>query len=261
MGILNVTPDSFSDGGYFLKPSDALNHAENLIRDGADIIDIGGESSRPGSSPVTITEELKRVAPVINLIKKNFPDTLISIDTYKSEVASEAINLGADLVNDITGLKGCDKMASLISKMKVPIVIMHMRGKPENMQDNTHYSDLISEISFFFKSQIDLAKSYGIKDDKIILDPGIGFGKSLDQNFIILKNINKFCRLGYPILIGTSRKSFLTKTLKTNSNDVSEGTIASSLFCILNGASILRVHDVKKIKRSVEIIEKIMKFD
>ena len=259
MGILNVTPDSFSDGGYFLRPSDALKHAENLIRDGADIIDIGGESSRPGSSPVTIAEELKRVTPVINLIKKNFPDTLISIDTYKSEVASEAINFGADLVNDITGLKGCDKMASLISKTKVPIVIMHMRGKPKNMQDNTHYTDLISEISFFFKSQVDLAKSYGIKDDKIILDPGIGFGKSLDQNFIILKNINKFCHLGYPILIGTSRKSFLTKTLKTNSNDVIEGTIASSLFCILNGASILRVHDVKKIKRSVEIIEKIMK--
>ena len=244
MGILNVTPDSFSDGGYFLRPSDALKHAENLIRDGADIIDIGGESSRPGSSPVTIAEELKRVTPVINLIKKNFPDTLISIDTYKSEVASEAINFGADLVNDITGLKGCDKMASLISKTKVPIVIMHMRGKPKNMQDNTHYTDLISEI-FFFKSQVDLAKSYGIRDDKIILDPGIGL-KSLDQNFIILKNINKFCHLGYPILIGTSRKSFLTKTLKTNSNDVIEGTIASSLFCILNGASILRVHDVKK---------------
>ena len=259
MGILNVTPDSFSDGGNFLSPSNALKHAENLIREGADIIDVGGESSRPGSSPVTIAEELKRVIPVINLIKKNFPDILVSIDTYKSEVASEAISFGADLVNDITGLKGCDKMASLISKTKVPIVIMHMRGKPKNMQDDTRYSDLISEISFFFKSQVDLAKSYGIKNDKIILDPGIGFGKSLDQNFIILKNINKFCDLGYPILIGTSRKSFLTKTLKTNSDDVIEGTIASSLFCILNGASILRVHDVKKIKRSVEIIEKIMK--
>ena len=154
MGILNVTPDSFSDGGHFLRPSDALKHAENLIRDGADIIDIGGESSRPGSSPVTITEELKRVTPVINLIKKNFPDTLISIDTYKSEVASEAINLGADLVNDITGLKGCDKMASLISKTKAKIVIMHMRGKPKNMQDNTHYTDLISEISFFLKVKL-----------------------------------------------------------------------------------------------------------
>lgn len=259
MGILNVTPDSFSDGGNFLKHSNALKHAESLIRDGADIIDIGGESSRPGSSPVTKAEELKRVIPIINLVRKNFPDILISIDTYKSEVASEAINFGADLVNDITGLKGCNKMASLISKTKVPIVIMHMRGKPKNMQHNTHYTDLISEISTFFKSQIDLAKSYGITDDKIILDPGIGFGKSLDQNFIILKNINIFCDLGYPILIGTSRKSFLTKILNTNSNDVIEGTIASSLFCILNGASILRVHDVKEIKRSVQIFEKIMK--
>ena len=154
MGILNVTPDSFSDGGNFLKHSDALKHAENLVKDGADIIDIGGESSRPGSSPVTTAEELIRVIPVIDLIKKNFPEILISIDTYKSDVASEAINSGAGLVNDITGLKGCKKMASLVSKTKVPIVIMHMRGKPQNMQDNTHYTDLISEISFFLKAKL-----------------------------------------------------------------------------------------------------------
>jgi len=259
MGILNVTPDSFSDGGNFLTKSEALKHVENLIEDGADIIDVGGESSRPGASPVSVEEELSRVIPVIKLIKKNFPDILISIDTYKSQVASEAIKFGADIVNDITGLKGCSKMAPLVSKTEVFVVIMHMRGNPQNMQNNTNYTNLTLEISNFFKDQIDYAESFGIKNNKIILDPGIGFGKSVDQNFIIIKNINRFRDLGYPILIGTSRKSFLTKTLKTNPNNVLEGTIASSLFCTLNGASILRVHDVKEVKRSIRIIEKIMK--
>ena len=260
MGILNMTPDSFSDGGKFNSLEKAIKHTSDLIRDGADIIDIGGESSRPGALPISVEEELNRVLPIISLLRKEFPKILISIDTYKSEVAKKAIDSGADIVNDITAMKNDPKMPQLIYEYKIPIILMHMRGTPENMQSDINYKDIIDDIIIFFRKAIKYAKSYKIKNEQIILDPGIGFGKTLEQNFILLKNIKSFCKIGYPILIGTSRKSFLSNILKVGTDDLLEGTIASSLYAVFNGARILRVHDVREVKKAVIIIEKAMNF-
>ena len=258
MGILNITPDSFSDGGRYLNKQKALIHANNLINSGADIIDIGGESSRPGSLPITVDEEKNRVIPIISSLRKANPEILISIDTCKSEVAKEAIEVGADIINDISGLKNDLKMANLIQKYKIPIVIMHMKGLPNNMQKNISYNNFMEDIISFFKERLRYAKSHNIQKDQIILDPGIGFGKTLEQNFILLKNIDLFCSLGYPVLIGTSRKSFLGKTLGFDTDNIIEGSIASNLFATFKGAKILRVHDVKEIKKSLIIFEKAM---
>jgi len=260
MGILNMTPDSFSDGGKFNSLEKAIKHTSDLIRDGADIIDIGGESSRPGALPISVEEELNRVLPIISLLRKEFPKILISIDTYKSEVAKKAIDSGADIVNDITAMKNDPKMPQLIYEYKIPIILMHMRGTPENMQSDINYKDIIDDIIIFFRKAIKYAKSYKIKNEQIILDPGIGFGKTLEQNFILLKNIKSFCKIGYPILIGTSRKSFLSNILKVGTDNLLEGTIASSLYAVFNGARILRVHDVREVKKAVIIIEKAMNF-
>ena len=258
MGILNITPDSFSDGGRYLNKQKALIHANNLINSGADIIDIGGESSRPGSLPITADEEKNRVIPIISNLRKENPEILISIDTCKSEVAEEAIEVGADIINDISGLKNDLKMASLIQKYKIPIVIMHMKGLPNNMQKNISYNNFMEDIISFFKERLKYAKSNNIQKDQIILDPGIGFGKTLEQNFVLLKNIDLFCALGYPVLVGTSRKSFLGKTLGLDTDNIIEGSIASNLFATFKGARILRVHDVKEIKKSLIIFEKAM---
>ena len=258
MGILNVTPDSFSDGGKFFRKNKAIEHGINLIENGANIIDIGGESSRPGSLPITTDEELKRVIPVISSLRKIFPEIIISIDTYKADVAKKAIEVGADIVNDISAMRGDLKMVEVVSKSKVPIILMHMRGKPANMQNNTNYNNIIDHILNFFKKQIEIAKSSNVSDWQIILDPGIGFGKNVEDNFKLLKNLDIFCSLGYPVLIGTSRKSFLGKTLSSSNDNLLEGTISSCLYSIFKGARILRVHDVREIKKSLIIIEKIM---
>jgi len=258
MGILNITPDSFSDGGKYLNKKKALIHATNLINSGADIIDIGGESSRPGALPITIDEEKNRVIPIISDLRKENPDILISVDTCKSEVAEEAIEVGADIINDISGLKNDIKMSNVIQKNKTPVIIMHMKGLPKNMQKNISYNNFIEDILNFFKERLKYAKLHNIKKDQIILDPGIGFGKTLDQNFILLKNIDIICALGYPVLIGTSRKSFLGKTLGLDTDNILEGSIASNLFALMKGAKILRVHDVKEIKKSLTIFEKAM---
>ena len=258
MGILNVTPDSFSDGGKFFRKNKAIEHGINLIENGANIIDIGGESSRPGSLPITTDEELKRVIPVISSLRKIFPEIIISIDTYKADVAKKAIEVGADIVNDISAMRGDLKMVEVVSKSKVPIILMHMRGKPANMQNNTNYNNIIDHILIFFKKQIEIAKSSNVSDWQIILDPGIGFGKNVEDNFKLLKNLDIFCSLGYPVLIGTSRKSFLGKTLSSSNDNLLEGTISSCLYSIFKGARILRVHDVREIKKSLIIIEKIM---
>lgn len=262
VGILNVTPDSFSDGRKFYKINDALKHAEKLISEGADIIDVGGESSRPGSIVVSEDEEIRRVVPVIKEIKKKFPKIPVSVDTYKPKVALNAIDSGAEIVNDIYGLRWQDgKMASVVAKEKVSIVIMHMKGTPQDMQENPEYNDVISEIYKFFKERLKFAKSKGIKKEKIILDPGIGFGKTLRHNLLIMKNLSKFGKLGIPIMVGPSRKSFIGTLLETDVSQRLEGTIAASIFSVINGAKYLRVHDVLSVKRALIVFEAIKNAD
>ena len=259
MGVINVTPDSFSDGGLYLNKNAALDHAKKLISEGADIIDIGGESSRPGSKPISIQEEIDRILPVIESLNDFNPSCIISIDTYKYEVAEKAISLGAKIINDISGLSFDDGMVDLVVKHKVPIVIMHMKGKPNNMQNNPHYNNLLNEITDFFKKQIRFAKTKGVQDKQIILDPGIGFGKSYDDNFKIIKNLNQLASLGYPILIGTSRKAFIGDILGNVSvQNRIFGTAATVSMCVRNGANIVRVHDVYQMKQVVTVTEKIL---
>ena len=256
MGILNVTPDSFSDGGKFYSTNDAFNHALKMIQDGADIIDIGGESTRPGADSLDDDEEMSRIIPVIQALRKE-SDILLSIDTYKSSVAEKAIEAGANIINDISGLCFDPKMVSLVADKNVPVVIMHIKGTPKTMQENPVYGDLIGELKTFFLKQIQLAKKNGVKQSQMILDPGIGFGKKYDDNFTILNQLNEICDLGYPVMIGPSRKSFIGQTLDLPPDDRVEGTAAAVSAGILNGARIVRVHDVKAMKRIVTITEKI----
>ena len=259
MGVLNVTPDSFSDGGQFNEINSAILHVDKMIKNGADIIDIGGESTKPGSEPVSADEESKRIVPVIKSIKNEYKDVLISVDTYKSSVAKKAIEAGADFVNDISGLTFDDEMVSLLAQRNIPVVIMHINGKPKTMQKNILYSDLVSDIKRFFNKQCNHAINSGIKESNIMIDPGIGFGKTFDHNFTLLKRLKEFEDLGFPILIGPSRKAFIGDVLNLPSNERVEGTIATIVAGILNGANIIRVHDVKEIKRAAIITEEILK--
>jgi len=257
MGIVNVTPDSFSDGGKFYEPKKALEYATVLIDDGADIIDIGGESTRPGAEKVSISEELKRVIPVIDSIRSKHSDILISIDTTKSIVAQHAIEAGADIINDVSGLSFDIDMPRIIAKLKVPVIIMHMKGNPKNMQVSPEYKDLINDILIFFVEKIKMAINAGIDQNMIILDPGIGFGKTVQHNFQLLSKLNDFTELGLPIMIGPSRKSFIGVTLDLPVKDRIDGTSATVSAGIMNGARIVRVHDVKIMKRVVTIIDRI----
>ena len=259
MGVLNVTPDSFSDGGQFNEINSAILHVDEMIKNGADIIDIGGESTKPGSEPVSANEESKRIVPLIRTIKNEYKDILISVDTYKSSVAKKAIEAGADFVNDISGLTFDDEMVSLLAQRNIPVVIMHINGKPKTMQKNILYSDLISDMKRFFIKQCEYAINSGIKENNIIIDPGIGFGKTFDHNFTLLKRLKEFEDLGFPILIGPSRKAFIGDVLNLPSNERVEGTIATIVAGILNGANIIRAHDVKEIKRATIVTEKILK--
>ncbi len=247
MGILNVTPDSFSDGGLYNRLDKALDHAERMVEDGADIIDVGGESSRPGSEPVHESTELERVLPIIEKLAKKVKIP-ISIDTYKASVAERALDAGASMVNDISALED-PKMASVVAKFAVPIILMHKQGNPKDMQVNPSYSPLIPEIIAYLQSRIQLAVDQGIKSDQIIIDPGIGFGKTTDHNLEILHDLRKFKFLNKPILIGTSRKSFIGKVLNLPVEERLEGTAATVAIAIANGADIIRVHDVKEMKR------------
>ena len=257
MGIVNVTPDSFSDGGKFFTPEVAISHASKLITQGADIIDIGGESTRPGAKLVSESEELKRVIPVIKKIRTDNPKILISIDTTKASVAKYAIEAGANIINDVSGLSFDNNMTGIVESLNVPIVIMHMKGNPQNMQLNPKYKDIVNEILDFFKIKIKIAIQSGINRSMIILDPGIGFGKTVDHNFELLSRLNEFNVLELPIMIGPSRKSFIGITLDLPPEDRVEGTAAAVSAGVMNGASIVRVHDVKSMKRVVRIIEKV----
>lgn len=254
MGVLNVTPDSFSDGGQFIDPSLAVQRAKQMINEGADIIDIGGESSRPGSQAISVEEELKRVLPVITTLAKEITNP-ISIDTKKPEVAKACLEAGATIVNDISGLSD-NAMAKIAAEHNATVVIMHMQGTPESMQEKPEYTSVIDEISDFFKERIAVAKEAGVQN--IILDPGIGFGKKLEHNLEILCRLDEFKTLDCPILIGTSRKSFIgTLTGQENAAERIEGTIASNTIAIMNGANIIRVHDVLEAKRALQVTDAI----
>ncbi len=258
MGILNVTPDSFSDGGRHYSLDDALRRALEMRDEGADIIDIGGESTRPGSQPVPLDEELRRVVPVIERLRGQMTIP-ISVDTYKAKVAESALHAGADLVNDISGLRFDSNMASVIARFRAGVVLMHIKGTPRDMQKNPHYDDLMAEIIGYLKQSKQLAMDAGITPEQIVIDPGIGFGKRLQDNFQILRELSKLARLRCPILVGPSRKSFIGLTLGLPAEERLEGTAAAVAACVFNGASIVRVHDVKEMKRVVTIADAIVR--
>jgi dihydropteroate synthase len=256
MGILNVTPDSFSDGGLFFNRGKAVDHGKKMVEEGADIIDIGGESTRPGSKPLELEEELRRVVPVIESLAKKI-DVPISIDTYKSAVARRAIEAGAEIINDISGLRFDPILAQVAAKEDVPIILMHIRGTPETMQKNVHYESLFSEIIQYLKESIQKAESAGVDPNHIIIDPGIGFGKTIEDNLLIIKNLYEFRVLGKPILLGTSRKSFIGKILNAEPEDRLEGTLSSIAIGVLNGAHIVRSHDVLQTKKAIAMADAI----
>lgn len=255
VGILNVTSDSFSDGGMYLDPGKALSHAMEMVSDGADVIDIGGESTRPGADEVSETEELHRVIPIIERLSKEI-SIPISIDTYKPNVAKEALRVGARMLNDITGLTN-PNMRAVAADAHIPVVLMHMQGSPKTMQENPIYTDVVSDIKDFFKTQIALAKKSGIHE--IILDPGIGFGKTLAHNLTILKCLNEFEELGCPILVGTSRKAFIG-ALNAGSMPAERlpGTLASITIARMNGASYFRVHDVAACRQALNVADAVL---
>ncbi|MBI3593051.1 MAG: dihydropteroate synthase [Nitrospirae bacterium] len=257
MGVLNVTPDSFSDSGLYLEKEKAVARAHRLIEDGADIIDIGGESTRPGSEPVPLEEELKRTIPVIQAVSKEIK-VPISIDTYKAEVAQAALDAGASMVNDISGLRLDPEMPEVVSEYKVPVIIMHIKGRPKDMQQNPVYEALIPEIMDYLRISIRLAAKFGISEDKIIIDPGIGFGKTFGHNLEIIKNLKEFTLLGKPLAVGVSRKAFIGKILgNAPAADRVEGTAAAVAISIFNGANIVRVHDVKEMAKVAKVADAI----
>ncbi len=244
MGVINVTPDSFSDGGKFLSHDNAVNQALDLIQQGADIIDIGGESTRPGADKVSIEEEINRTVPVISAIRKLHPAVTISIDTSKSQVMQAAIRAGANFINDVNALQseGC---IEIVAESQLPVCLMHKKGQPKSMQNNPEYGDVLTEVKDFFKARLDNCLSAGIKPENIVLDPGIGFGKTLAHNLALLKNIKQLKSLGYPILIGVSRKSMIGEILNEGVNNRLYGSLAIAQFAYEQGAEYLRVHDVK----------------
>ncbi len=257
-GILNVTPDSFSDGGKYLDPERAADRALQMVEQGAGIIDIGGESSRPGSREIPEKEELARVIPVIKRLRPR-TRVLISIDTRKSRVAGAALEEGADLVNDISALRHDPEMAGVVARAGVPVILMHMLGTPETMQLNPQYGDVLSEIRNFFLERIAKAEESGIAGDRIIIDPGIGFGKNLQHNLTLLNRLDYFLDLKKPILVGPSRKSFIGLILEEPTERRLEGTLAAAILSWLRGAAIIRVHDVLETKKALLVAESIVK--
>lgn len=249
MGILNITPDSFSDGGEYLNPDNALRRAEQMIKEGADIIDIGGESTRPGYTPVTEEEEKARILPIVKAIKKEF-DVPVSVDTYKSAVADAALSCGADLINDIWGLKKDPKMADTISRYSAGVCIMHNRENPD-------YADPSDDVTADLKESIAIAKAAGITDDKIIIDPGIGFAKDYRQNLELINKLDKLTLLGYPVLLGASRKSVIGITLDLPQDKRLYGTLATTAVACERGATFVRVHDIKENFELIKMIEAI----
>ena len=252
MGILNVTPDSFYDGGKFLNSDKYLMQVEKMLNEGATFIDIGGMTSKPGSKEIPVSEELSRVVRAVENVTNKFPKAIISVDTYRSEVAEESVNSGAQIINDISGGSFDDKMFNTIAKLNVPYIIMHINERPETMQQNPEYEDILFEIGYYFSKKVFKAREAGIND--IIIDPGFGFGKELDDNYKILKNLNTLMVENIPMMIGVSRKSMIYKKLKITSEQSLNGTTCVNTIGLIQGVNILRVHDVKEAKQCIDIV-------
>jgi len=253
MGILNLTPDSFYDGGKLTSEKDIVSQAEKMLSDGATFLDLGGYSSRPGAKFVSEEEELKRVLPVVSLILKEFPNTLISIDTFRSNIAEQCIENGAALINDISAGNMDDKMFETIANLQVPFIMMHMNGNPETMMQNTEYKDIIKDLLFYFSEKIAKAISYGIND--LLVDLGFGFSKTMNQNFELLSKLELFKNLDVPMLVGISRKSMVYKSLDISPKDALNGTSSLHTIALYKGASILRVHDVKEAIECIKLTQ------
>ncbi len=257
MGILNITPDSFSDGGKYKETRKAIKHMSKLFNDGASIVDIGGESTRPGSKTIREDQEWNRIKDVLKEIKKN---KIISVDTRKSFIMKKSLSMGAKIINDVSGLSFDKETITVLKKTNSPFVLQHSLGNPENMQKNPKYKNVILDIYDFFEQKLNFVKNSGIKHDKIILDPGIGFGKNLSHNLQILKDISIFHTLGFPILLGISRKRFIRDIAQTNdSNERLGGTISSSIYALKQGVQILRVHDVNEMKQGIKVYQELIK--
>jgi dihydropteroate synthase len=258
MGIINVTPDSFYPGSRYSDEESIIRAASRMISDGADIIDVGGYSSRPGAQKISIEEEKKRVLGTIRIISRELPGTMISVDTFRSEVALEAVlEFGAGMINDISGGEGDEKMFHVVERLQVPYILMHMQGTPENMQKNPVYDDVVADILHWFGERIFRLRALGVKD--IILDPGFGFGKTIEHNFIILSHLGDLSVAGLPILAGLSRKSIIWKTLEITPDEALNGTTVLNTIALLNGCDILRVHDVKEAVETIKLVQRLKK--
>lgn len=258
MGIINCTPDSFYDGGkYFSTEEQAIERALQLIEEGAAILDIGGESTRPGSETISVEEELSRVIPVIEEIRKERPDVCLSIDTTKARVAEEALQRGVEIVNDISGLSFDEEMISVVERFEASVVINHIQGNPRTMQKNPSYEDVVSEVREFLLGQAEKCLERGISKERVLLDVGIGFGKTLEHNLSLLRHLKEFCETGYEFLLGTSRKSFIGKIVPSEPKERLSGTIASNVWAYLQGVKFFRVHDVGEHRQAFEVMRRI----
>jgi dihydropteroate synthase len=259
VGILNVTPDSFSDGGDFFDPEAAAEHAATMLDEGADMLDVGGESTRPGSDPVSQEEEIRRVVPVLKRILSVRPEAVISVDTYRSGTAKAALEAGASLVNDVTALRGDPGMVSLIEEAACPVILMHMQGEPKTMQKEPNYQDVVREVRDFLAERAEYAVAAGVRLENIIVDPGIGFGKNLEHNLALLRNLDALVDLGFPVLIGTSRKSFVERiTGVQEARDRVFGTVATTVLAFEQGATFFRVHDVRANRQALAVAEAVL---
>jgi dihydropteroate synthase len=257
MGVLNVTPDSFSDGNLYFDRDKAVKHGLDLVKEGADILDVGGESSRPGSDPIPVEEELHRILPVISELREN-SDIILSVDTTKAEVAHRALDAGANIINDISSLQFDAEMLPLAAEREAPVILMHMKGNPKTMQENPFYENLLADVNSFFQERIDMAVSSGIKREKIILDPGIGFGKKFSDNLNLIRNLRIFEELGRPLLVGLSRKSFIGKIVGQPTQDRLEGSLSAAVLSVSHGAHLIRVHDVAATKKAILVADAIL---
>jgi dihydropteroate synthase len=260
VGILNITPDSFSDGGDFLDPEAAARHAVAMLDEGAGILDLGGESTRPGSDPVSQEEELQRLIPVIERIRAVRPEAVISVDTYRADTATAALEAGARLINDVTALRGDPSMASVVEQAACPVILMHMQGEPRTMQNEPHYEDVVREVRDFLAQRAEHAISAGVRPENIIVDPGIGFGKNLEHNLALLRNLNALVDLGFPVLVGASRKRFIGEISGVRvARERVFGTVATTVLAYEGGASYFRVHDVRANREALAVAEAVLR--
>jgi dihydropteroate synthase len=259
VGILNITPDSFSDGGDFLDPEAAAEHAATMLDEGAEILDVGGESTRPGSDPVSQEVEIGRVVPVLERILSVRPEAVISVDTYRACTATAALEAGASLINDVTALRGDPRMASVIQEAACPVILMHMQGEPKTMQKEPHYEDVVGEVRDFLAERAEYAVTAGIRPENVIVDPGIGFGKNLEHNLDLLRNLDAIVDLGFHVVIGASRKSFIEKiTGVQEARDRVSGTVATTVLAYERGATLFRVHDVRANREALAVAEAVL---